>query len=250
MLSERAERFGGWIALTLFAIWLIASGGQAGAAAQGPPLPQQTQTLNQSQSSTAQEGWWPGDAPIIGGCGGALVAGIFAILIAQTYTKRMKQFEAMLEFSKRFHELIQEQRAMNRKYEENKKAACYDPKVDDEDAKAWWWRFFDLQLYEYDFYQEGLVDKGRFEEWMIWRWYDSHREPGKEWRTCGIDYVTGWNNWKENPEHGSRLIRLLNEIHKIPDCADKKQVHKRVRQLVRGRGPGFLKKTDLEKGNS
>jgi hypothetical protein len=255
ILSERAERIGGWVALGLFAIWLMAGGWQRDAAAQGPPPPQQTQvlgrapaqTVNQGSSTTPQS-WWPADAPIIGGWGGALLAGLFAIFIAQRYTKQLKQIEATLEFSKRFHELIQQQCVLNRKYMEDQRDGKSLPESEEKDGQAWWWRFFDLLLYEYDFYQQGLVRKVRFEEWMIWRWYDSHRESGQEWRTCGIDYLSGWKNWKIHPAHGPRLIELLDQIHAIPDNADKKKVHEEVRQLVGEHGPGFGKTADLEKG--
>jgi hypothetical protein len=186
----------------------------------------------------------------------AIIAGCFAWTIAEYYTKQLKQFEATLEFSKRFHELIQQQRVLNRKYDEDRSNGAVTPaadKIDKQDADAWWWRFFDLLLYEYDFYQKGMVRKARFEEWMVWRWHDFHPEAGKEWKTCGIAYKDAWAHWKEHPAHSSRLIELLEEIHDITDPKnlqkkDRNRVlAKKIRDKVKLHGPGWLKRTDLEK---
>lgn len=110
----------------------------------------------------------------------ALIAGCFAWRIAAVYTKRLKQIELTLEFSRRFHDLIQRQRVLNTKYDRRRIAtpAAPDTPIEVQDATAWWWCFFDLLLYEYDFYQKGMVRKSCFEEWMIWRWHDFHPVPG------------------------------------------------------------------------
>ena len=278
-MSERGERIGQWIAFALFAILLIAGSCAQKTAAQvvqAAPQPQQlqvqpcapAQALSQG-SLTAQQGWWPGIAPILGGIGGAFVAGIFACVIAQFYTKRLKQIESTLEFSKRFHELIQQQRVLNRKFEEDRlpnkntprtetaieSTAAVQPTtpIEKEDAAAWWWCLFDLLLYEYDFYQKGMVRKARFEEWMVWRWHDYNPAPAKEWKTCGVTYRQSWDDWKNHPAHGSRLIALLDEIHRIPDPGGaaedrKKDIAKKVCDKVRPHGPRLWKPTDLWSG--
>jgi hypothetical protein len=195
---------------------------------------------------------WPGEAPIIA----AIFAGLFGWAIAEFYTKRLKQIEATLEFSKRFHELIQQQGVLNRKYVEvrlNGKVAPALDAIDKEDANDWWWRIFDLLAYEYDFYQKGMVRKARFEEWMVWRWYDFHPEPGKEWKTCGIAYKDAWATWKKHPAQPSRLIELLDEIHAIsvpPNTKDGNRVlEKIVRDKVKRHGPRWFKLTDLDKAS-
>jgi hypothetical protein len=197
---------------------------------------------------------WPGEAPIIA----AIIAGCFAWAIAARYTKRLKQIEATLEFSKRFHELIQQQRVLNRKYDEARlhcKVAKEVDELDRQDADAWWWGFFDLLQYEYDFYQKGMVRKGRFEEWMVWRWHAFHPEEGKEWKTCGIEYREAWTAWTKHPAQPSRLIKLLNEIHGIgvpPNLAqnDRNRVlAKLVRIEVKPHGPRWWKPTDLYKAS-
>jgi hypothetical protein len=242
-MSGHADQIGGWISLILFAILLVVGGWPHDTLAQPAP---------QLCAPAATQGWWPGDAPIFG----ALVAGIFAFVIAEIYTKRLKQIEATLEFSKRFHELIQQQRVINRRYKEDRTKTGYISDIDQEDAKAWWWRVFDLMLYEYDFYQKGMVRKKRFEEWMVWRWHDYHPEPGREWSTCGIDYKKGFEIWKDHPAHGSRLIDLLEEIHNtitipsgLSDEDRNELVKERVRNKVRPHGPRLWKWwTDLDLG--
>jgi hypothetical protein len=86
--------------------------------------------------------------------------------------------------------------------------------VEEQDAVAWWWRFFDLLLYEFDFWQRGNIREERFLEWMLWRWYDSHPKKGEQtWATCGVGYMQGWERWKKHPAHGNRLRGLLDDIH-------------------------------------
>lgn len=192
-----------------------------------------------------------GVAPILA----AIIAGGFAWTIAELFTKRLKQIEASLVFSEQFHELVQKQRALNRKYDRARLngsvvAAAVD-QLDKQDAEAWWWRFFDLLLYEYDFYQKGMIRKERFEEWMVWRWYDFHAAPGKEWKTCGIGYHQAWANWKG--DHGSRLIDLLDAIHEIPDEVDlerkarNKLLGEKVRDKIKPFGPRWWRPTALYK---
>jgi hypothetical protein len=194
-----------------------------------------------------------GVAPILA----AIIAGSIAWSIAEFYTKRLKQIEATLEFSKRFHELIQQQRTLNRRYVEARLAGAVADAIDEmdeEDAHAWWWRFFDLLMYEYDFYQKGMVRKARFEEWMIFRWHDYHPDPGREWQTCGVGYRDGWEYWKDHPAHGTRLIGLLEEIHDLPDHPGMTREDRNrviaddVRNKVKPHGPHWWKRTDLGSG--
>jgi hypothetical protein len=188
---------------------------------------------------------WPDDASIIG----AMIAGLAAWLIAHVYTKRLKRIEATLEFSRRFHELIQQQCVLNRKCAEDRRSNNSLPVIEKQEADAWWWRFFDLLLYEFYFWQRGLIRNERFIEWMVWRWHDDHPKPGEEWKTCGVDYKDGWANWRLHPAHGSRLITLLDEIHRIPDRNDgepdkkhEENVKKKVRAIVNRHRPRWWKR--------
>jgi hypothetical protein len=188
---------------------------------------------------------WPDDASIIG----ATVAGLAAWLIAHFYTKRLKRVEATLEFSRRFHELIQRQCVLNRKFAEDRRSRNSLPEIDKQDADAWWWSFFDLLLYEFYFWQQGLIRNERFLEWMVWRWHDAHPKPGKAWETCGVGYKQGWEDWQVHPAHGSRLIALLDEIHRIPDKNDEEpdkklevNVKKKIRAIVKRHRPRWWKR--------
>jgi len=265
-MSERGEMIGQLIALAVFFAWLIA--GSFVVITPPPPQVQQVFVAVAGPTPWISPLLWPGLAPIVG----AAVAGGAAWWIAERYTRRLKQIEATLEFSKRFHELIQQQRALNAKYEETlaksseakteatTKELARTLKIAKDDAKAWWWRFFDLLLYEYDFYQKRMVRERRFQEWMIWRWHDFNPDAGKEWTTCEINYKTGFENWKGHPVHGDRLIRLLEEIHKIqipPDRAvnedDRNKfveetVIEKLRPHAPRRWPRWWWRDDLERG--
>jgi len=173
---------------------------------------------------------WPDDASIIG----ATVAAIAAWLIAHFYTKRLKWVEITLEFSRRFHELIQQQCVLNRKCAEDRRNGNGLPEIDKQDADAWWWSFFEQLQYEFYFWQGDLIRNERFIEWMVWSWHNAHPKPGEEFKTGGVDYKQGWENWYDHPAHDSGLINLLNEIHRIPDEKDEEKVNKKVQAIVKG----------------
>ncbi len=133
---------------------------------------------------TASE--YPGDLPVLV----AFFAAVVGWFSANYFTARVKRIDATLEFNKRFHELIERQDALNRKYEEDKirleeegnrnprdplklKAAKNSLKCSEKEGVAWWWEFFDLLLHEFDFWHQNLVTRVRFLEWMVWRWADS-----------------------------------------------------------------------------
>lgn len=265
MLSERGERIGQWVALCLFAVWLIVGGWPRDTAAQQlkspqPCQPAQVQTVAPAPAKESQSWWDEWGPPSLAVLIAALGTGLAGWWIADYYTGRLKQIEMTLEFSKRFHELIQQQRELNAKFEKTNSTDTTARKIAKEDAKAWWWRFFDLLLYEYDFYQQGLVRKRRFEEWMIWRWHDYHPDTDSEWKTCDMTYKDGYKYWKGHPVHGGRLIELLDEIHdkiEVPahlatDVKARNQfVAERVLEKLKPhapRWPRWWRRDDLERG--
>ena len=240
MLSERGELIGQFVMLALFVIWLIAGACAQKASAQlaqSAPQQQTQATSAPPQLPCISPLIWPGVAPIIG----AIIAGFAAWLIAHYYTKRLKRIESTLEFSKRFHELIKQQQALNRKRAEDKRDKKCLPVIEEQEAYAWWWQFFDLLLYEFDFWRRGLVRDKRFLEWMIWRWHDAYPQPGSEWTTCGVSYMDGWNRWRTHPAHSSDLIKLIDQIHDIPGNTSKKDVDEKVRILVNQYNPRWRK---------
>lgn len=130
---------------------------------------------------------------------------------------RLKRIESTLEFSKRFQSLIRDRRELNRKFSDahGGKDDAQPTQAEIEEGRDWWWAFFDLLLFEFDFFQSGLVREERFIEWMKWRWYDYHPEIEEEvWKTSGMTYQKGWDWWRSRRAHkDNRLIRFLEEVH-------------------------------------
>ena len=163
----------------------------------------------------------PPAASIIGPVSAATLAAMISAFvlfwIARRYTVRIKQIESTLEFSKRFQELLKEQRELNRNF------AATPRTTEEQDGSTWWWRFFDLILYEFDFYHQRLVRQERFTEWMKWRWFDFRATGTDVWQTCGIEYKRGWELWKEKDAmrlpKPNRLITFLDKIHDAPDVS-------------------------------
>ena len=138
--------------------------------------------------------------------------------------RKKNQIESTLEFSRRFGELLQLQSKLNLVYE---RARATDEtrdmpatELETNEARTWWWLFFDLLLYEYDFFKQDLVWSERFAEWIRWRWYDFKASGDDVWQTCGMDYKKGWNNWKGKPANRkNRLVQFLDKVHEAPDIA-------------------------------
>jgi hypothetical protein len=108
---------------------------------------------------------------------GALIAGLFALIVAEIYTKRIKQIEATLEFSKRYHELLKDQHELNEKHYFDKDGKRYADPQQITDAKitrahVFFYQLFDLFLNEFEYFKKGLMDETRFSNWMRWRWTD------------------------------------------------------------------------------
>jgi hypothetical protein len=138
--------------------------------------------------------------------------------------RRREQIESTLEFSRRFGELLQLQSKLNQAYDRARSTAHTqdDPPtaLETNEARTWWWLFFDLLLYEYDFFKQDLVWSERFKEWIRWRWYDAKATGNDMWKTCGMDYQTGWKNWKEKPANiKNRLVEFLESVHQAEDVA-------------------------------
>ncbi len=152
--------------------------------------------------------------PVAASLLGALVSAGVLLGIARHYTLSIKRIESTLEFSRRFQELIKDREALNRDF------VAQPQKAGDTDGAAWWWRFFDLILYEFDFFRQNLVREERFIEWMKWRWSDYRAAPNS-FVTCGIDYKSGWQQWKTkdalNVPEPNRLITFLDALHSAPD---------------------------------
>jgi hypothetical protein len=157
--------------------------------------------------------WWACKYPGLGGIFGAIVSSGSLLWIAHHYTKSLRKSEATLEFSKRFQDLIRDQLELNKKFLEHRNGVP-NINVGDADAVVWWWRFFDLMLYEFKFFQQGLISEDRFVEWMKWRRHDHSGPESELWETCGVTYPVAWNRWKSRkPMRDNSFIDFLDEIH-------------------------------------
>jgi hypothetical protein len=181
---------------------------------------------------------------MLGGFISAAIDGVVVWLIARRVTVRLKMIESTLEFSKRFGELIKEQSDLNQTYM-GKRAAQNIPRsnLETDQARVWWWRFFDLVLYEYDFFKHGLVWDERLTQWMKWRWHEWHEvdAQGKSvWKTNGIDYREGWKSSKERPANkNDRLIKFMDTVHAKDDVNE-------VAGIVRANSPKLWHKYHLD----
>lgn len=181
---------------------------------------------------------YPGIGGFFGAAVSGLITGSILLLIAVYYTKRFNRINATLEFRKRFHELLQQQQSLNTKFADAHQDQEIPQPTERErgEAQAWWWRFFDLLLYEYEFARHGQVEKARFREWMRWRWYDFNGENGQFWQTCGVTYAQGWHYWKgRQAVQGNPLINFLNDIHRANEADAKRLVKIYSRRMGRCR---------------
>jgi hypothetical protein len=152
---------------------------------------------------------------------GAITSGVFVILIAQFYTKRIKSVDATLEFSQRFHNLHAEQRKLNIDAERQSTNNLDDLEpITMITAQSWWLRFFDLMQFQYHFFCHGLIIDEIFEEWMRWRHKEMKNQDPFKRNVGGISYPDGWAYWKYTQtiaEQNSPFVNFLNEIHEIKD---------------------------------
>jgi hypothetical protein len=176
--------------------------------------------------------------------------GLIAVLVTKRLAReerkrdnRLKRIESTLEFSRRFQELIRDRRHLNRKYSDahEEKKDAQPTSAEKDEGLVWWWAFFDLMLYQFDFFQRGLIREERFIEWMRWRWYDFNPKPDEEvWKTCGVTYKDGWDLWSTRKAHRkNRLIQFLNDVHEADTPGE-------VARIVRAQGPRPGQKTKLD----
>jgi len=167
---------------------------------------------------------------------GAITAAIFVLIVAKYVTLKLKAVESMLEFTKRYGELMREQTEINlehakivsRARAESPTALVQELEIEKEKAMAWWWRFFDLVLYEYDFFRNGLVWEERFFRWMKWKHSAFNELSGVPCQTSTMSYRDAWEVWsKTGPNTDSDFVDFMNEIHK----ADTHRIRKLVRKI-------------------
>lgn len=189
-------------------------------------------------------GWWlewiclfPGLGPFLGPIISAILAAGSAFFIGHLYTRRVKQSEAILEFSKRFQSLLESRHKLNVRFYCNESTGLLSEPIPVPSQKDEWeaWnlfrQFFDLMSNEFNYFQDNVIHEGVFSEWMLWRWYDwdparspasAQSPPGgldiPGLETCSISYQKGWNWWVDRPVIGNtRFVNFMNELHAACD---------------------------------
>jgi outer membrane protein OmpA-like peptidoglycan-associated protein len=90
----------------------------------------------------------------------------------------------------------------------------------------------------YYHYQENLVEKYAFAEWMIWRRHDYNPPaaapgvalpPTRHLGTCGLTYAAAWDQWKMiSAVRRNPFVDFLDRVHRA-------QSDEEVRSIVKGR---------------
>lgn len=142
---------------------------------------------------------------------GAVITGLVAIYVANTFTKRLKRVDATLEFSKRYHDLMADQPSLN--HEDPASLAKW---------RNWWIRFFDLMYFQYHFYIRGLFLQERFREWMGWRNSEWRESPDPSSMDYPYSYAAGWRYWleKSRSNHFGLFVVFMNRIHESNNIAE------------------------------
>jgi hypothetical protein len=159
--------------------------------------------------------------------GAMLTAGVVGGVV-QNRTKRHQEATALFEFSKRFHQLLDESHILAKAYA----AGGGTPtEATAADAAAYYRKFFDLLVSEYYFFTHGFVRRDTFLEWMNWRWGAWHDVEGAKVVVCGVTYQAAWSAWSQRPlMRNHPVVRFVDEVHAAPDLAA-------VRRLVDRRVP-------------
>ncbi|HEY4846561.1 MAG TPA: hypothetical protein VIH87_01885 [Methylocella sp.] len=161
---------------------------------------------------------------VLGPTLGSIITSLVVVFVARRYTIRTKRIDSTFEFSKRYHELLIQQRDLNEEYD---KLLVDDPKrADERPADVWWLRFFDLMLFEYEFFKQRLLMKERFEDWMKWRWHE-FRGTDEKYKNFawGMGYRDGWKRLREAEVwQGNPLIPFLHDVHHATDVNEVKRI--------------------------
>ena len=158
---------------------------------------------------------YQGLGPFWGAIFGALVTASVVGGVVQSRTKRHQEALALFEFSKRFHQLLDDAHNLAKAY----KAAGGTPNpAAAAEAAAYYRKFFDLLVSEYYFFSQGFVRRETFLEWMNWRWGAWHDVEGASVVVCGVPYQTAWREWSQRPLMKSHpLVHFVDEVHAAAD---------------------------------
>ena len=171
---------------------------------------------------------YQGLGPLWGAILGAVITSAVVGGVVHTRTTRHQEANALFEFAKRFHDLLDRAHVLARDYMPSEGGPT---PTDRSEAGAYYRKLFDLMLNEYNFYRKGIVSHGSFYEWMTWRWGAWHGIEGATIVVRGVPYEEAWRDWSGRPlMKDNPFVLFTNKIHAAPDL-------KTVARLVTGTGP-------------
>jgi hypothetical protein len=171
---------------------------------------------------------YQGLGPLWGALIGAIITSAVVGGVVHSRTTRHQEASALFEFGKRFHDLMDRAHALAKDYAPGPDGPSA---LDRAEAGAYYRKFFDLMLNEYNFFRKGLVSPAAFEDWMMWRWGAWHELEGAAIVVRGVPYQAAWTEWSRRPlMRASPFVALIDQVHAAPDL-------KAVGRLVRRAAP-------------
>jgi hypothetical protein len=149
---------------------------------------------------------------------GAIFGAIITSAVVHSRTTRHQEANALFEFAKRFHDLLDRAHALAR---DHVPAADGPTPEDRSEAGAYYRKLFDLMLNEYTFYRKGLVSRGSFYEWMTWRWGAWRGLEGATVVVRGVTYQEAWRAWSSRPlMRTNPFVQFTDRIHTAADLKE------------------------------
>jgi hypothetical protein len=159
--------------------------------------------------------------PVSGAATSAVLAGIFAVLIAVGVTWFLKQTDNTHDFSKRYWDVIEDGLNLNK---DIAMAKIHDKAIPVEIinalAESWWFKYFDLMLFQYEYFKRGALKRERFAHWMKWRWLDC-KDAESGLKVGGKNYIEGWEIWSKHlGNSNNEFVPFLTSIHNQASATD------------------------------
>ncbi len=158
---------------------------------------------------------YQGLGPLWGAIFGAVITAGVVGGVVHSRTTRHQEANALFEFAKRFHDLLDRAHALARDYTPSPDGPSA---IDRSEAAAYYRKLFDLMLNEYNFFKKGLVSRASFDEWMTWRWGAWRNLDGATVVVRGVPYQAAWREWSERPlMKDNPFVHFINSVHAAPD---------------------------------
>ena len=169
----------------------------------------------------------------IGSLLGATISTSGVLWIALVATKGLKRNDATLQFNRHYRELMRLRHVLNKEFRLELSNREKKNQNDEYESLYWWEEYFELMLFQYHFFLDGLVDRERFIEWMRWRRIDFGRNDQTGYDVCGVSYKQGWARWKANPAmKGDPFVVFLDKVHDDRSGDVRKVVRRYARRKV------------------